>query len=355
MERIIFFIGTLGEGGAQRVISILAKAMTDSGRSVKILLYKEQQLFYSVDDRVEIDYVIRETQTSNIVKNLLYIRRYFHLNADRIFSFLAPFNILAIIAHIGLKNTLVVADRNDPRKVPANVVLRKIRDFLYRFANGVVLQTRSNQAYFSKTVQKKSIVICNPVDLGEKQGLALRSKKGKTIVSIGRLMPQKNQQLLIRAFADMHREYPEYQLVIYGEGPERENLEKLAEELGVSEWVSMPGNKKNIFDYIASAEMFVLSSNYEGMPNALIEAMCLGLPVVSTKVSGAIDLIRHDENGLLAECGSQEQLKQMMIKIASDAQLRKSYGENAVQINEQLSLDSVSRQWCGFKDTTKGI
>lgn len=350
-KRYVFFDATLQQGGAERVIALLSGRMAENAEDTKILLYYDEEIFYEIDPRIKIDVVEKHTKTKNILKNILWMRKYFKNHADVVISFLAPFNILSLIATFGLKTSIVVADRNDPRHVPENKYVRKVRDFLYRFADGVVLQTRYNQAYFPTKIQDNSTIIFNPINLGEKAGAALTCEKRKEIVSVGRLMPQKNQKMLIEAFARVHRKFPEYTLVIYGDGPCREQLETMTRELGVEQNVLFPGSVKDLHDRIVYAELFVLSSDYEGMPNALTEAMCLGLPAISTAVSGATDLIAHNENGLLVSCGDTDAMADAIEKMLSDRELREKCAESAVALNERLAVDSICSQWIRYIDS----
>ena len=344
-KRIVFFDGTLMQGGAERVISILSRHLSERGFSVQILLLYDREIFYEIAPSVRVTVVEKESGSKNLLKNLLWVRRFFEKNADVVISFLAQFNMFALVAHTGLKSKIIVADRNDPRHMPNRQYLRKLRNLLYRFADGVVVQTSHNKEYFSKDVQKKSIVIHNPVDLGDLAGKAIGAEKKREIVSVGRLMPQKNQSMLLEAFAAIRDEFPDYVLTIYGEGPERSNLERKADELGIGDRVFLPGSVKDVHDRIISSELFVLSSDYEGMPNALIEAMCLGLPCISTKVSGATDLIRDGENGLLIEVGDCDEMKGALRQMLLNEELRERSGKQAVLLNDALETEKITAQW----------
>ena len=344
-RRIVFFIGTLGNGGAERVISILTRHLANMGLSIEIVLYYDSVPFYEIHPDVRITYVERETSSKNILKNLLWLRRYFKKNADLVISFLAQFNMLALVALFATRIPTIVADRNDPRHMPKQGLLRTTRNLLYHLADVVVVQTQHNKMYFSKALQRKCRIIYNPIDLGEKQGLALRTKKKRKIVSAARLMRQKNQLMLIDAFAKIKEEFPNHTLTIYGDGPFRNELENRIEALGLTGSVELPGKVQNVFDCIADAELFVLSSDFEGMPNALIEAMCLGLPVISTRVSGATDLIVDGKNGLLTDVGDTEQMAVCMSRMLADAALRKSCAEEALKLNDQLCVDRITDQW----------
>ncbi len=351
-KRIVIFIGALESGGAERVVSTLSGELAERGYSVEVLTYYDRKRFYPLNDKVKYTAVERETGTTSPMKNLFFIRKYFKKNADCILSFLAPFNMLAVASLMFCRLPLIVCDRNDPRKVPSNELLRKVRNFLYRFATGVVLQTSNNKAYFSKKVQKRSTVIFNTVMVGDMAGAALKAEKSPRIVSVGRLMAQKNQLMMLSAFAKIHADFPEYTLTVYGEGPMREQLEAKIAELGIADCVNLPGAQSNVYEYYADAELFVLSSDYEGMPNALAEAMCVGLPAVSTAVSGTEDLIRDGESGVVCPVGDEAAFEAAMRKMLSDDGLRKACAAEAVKVNDLLEREKIIGQWVGFIEKT---
>lgn len=344
-DRIVFFIATLTNGGAERVISILSKWLACAGKNVEIVLYFDSAPFYEIHPDVNITYVERETGSRKLHKNLIWLRRYFSKNADVVISFLAKFNMIALLALWGTGIPVLVADRNDPRQIPKQAPLRLARDILYHLADSVVVQTQHNKSYFSNALQKKCRIIYNPVDLQEKKGMALRTEKKKRVVSVARLMKQKNQLMLIDSFAKIGEEFLEHTLTIYGEGPYREVLENRIRELGLESRVFLPGKTQNVFDSIADAELFVLSSDFEGMPNALIEAMCLGLPVISTRVSGATELIQDGKNGLLTDVDSGAQLTAAMRRMLENPELRKNCAREAVRLNDLLNTDHIVEQW----------
>lgn len=344
-RRYLFFIGTLCNGGAERVVSILAGKMAEKGLNIEILTYYERERSYEIHPNVKISSVETLTKTTNKIKNLFWLRKYFRENAKVVLSFLAPFNMMAIIAGMGSGIPVIVADRNDPNKVPSNRVIRIIRDFLYVFADKIVVQTEKNKKYFNCSIQKKCIVIYNPVDLGDYHAIALKTHSKRKIVTAGRLMPQKNQKMLINAFSAILKQKMEYELVIYGEGPNRQELECLVKERGLESKVSLPGNVTDLYEKIKDAELFVLSSDYEGMPNALIEAMCMGLPCISTKVSGAIDLIQNGKNGILTEIGSESELTGAMQMLLGNNDARLRLAKEAVKLGDELSTDKIVKQW----------
>lgn len=343
--KIEFFVGEFSEGGAERVISILANELTSRGHEVVVLKYFNSINYYKTDERVRIYSLEECTGTKSKLKNISYLHK--HLKSfDGVFvSFLAPFNILALIANTGNRTPLIVADRNDPSKLPGNKYLRLLRDYLYLFADRVIVQTNKNKAYFSDKVQSKTEVIYNPLILNGMEGKALNSTKSKIIINIGRLEPQKNQDMLIYAFKKFHEIHPDYKLVIYGEGSCRKELESRVKNLNLNDCISMPGNVKDIFDKLCECEFFVLSSNYEGMPNALIEAMGLGVPVISTMVSGATDLIENGKNGILIDVSDADALLNSMVKLAESEELRKKLSLEAVKLTDVLNSRNICDTW----------
>ena len=166
--KIVIAVGSLEQGGAERVIANLSKDLAQKGHSVEILLYYDRKIGYEIDERVKVTADEAHIGKASIIKHMRFRRSYVKKSgADVFVSFLAPFNMLNIVTLFGLKIPLVVADRNDPRKIPKNPIIRWARNFLYLFADGVVLQNKRNEEYFSRAIRKKSKIIYNSMDLGE--------------------------------------------------------------------------------------------------------------------------------------------------------------------------------------------
>ena len=163
-------------------------------------------------------------------------------------------------------------------------------------------------------------------------------------------MPQKNQKMLIEAFSKIHSNYPEYQLVIYGEGKLRHQLQEQIDLLGLQERISLPGSRSDVLEQIKDASLFVLPSDFEGMPNVLIEAMALGLPCISTDCpcGGPRELIQNGVNGILISVGDVEALACEMSKVLDDSEMSALLGKNAVQIREKLNMEKIGKEWLTF-------
>lgn len=347
--KIIISDSTMMHGGAERVIANLSNRLIQLGHEVELLLFYDRPIWYELDERIRITIDEKYIGKASILRHMLWRRKYLkRVKPDVVLSFLAPYNMVNIVSLLGTPIPLIVADRNDPRFVPEKKVIRWLRDFLYKFADGIVLQSNNNKAYFSKDIQKKSTVILNAVDVGEYRGSAVHSIKNKEIVSVGRLIQQKNPWMLLEAFSNIHEKYNDYKLVYYGEGELLEPLKSKAIEYGISERVEFRGAVSDVFERLRVSELFVMSSEYEGMPNALLEAMCIGVPVISTKVSGAVDVIENDINGILVDRNDVKQLTRAMERMLSNPEFRKTCACSAVNLADTLESDIIADQWISF-------
>lgn len=345
-KRIVICSLTLQYGGAERVISILSNRLACHYESVELLLYYDREICYDLHPDVRITVVERETRTGNRPGNMLWIRRYLLNHADCVISFLASLNILVLSALMGTGVCKVVADRSDPYRVPANAFLRKARNLLYRTADAVVVQTEKSYGYFPPIVQRKARVIHNPTSVKrDDRGLALRTEKQDLVVCVGRLMAVKDPFVLLSAFDMFHESFPSYRLVWFGEGEMREEMEKWIAKKGLGNCVQLPGTRKDIVREMAAAKMFVMTSKYEGMPNALIEAMSIGLPCICTRVAGAEELIEAEKNGILVPVGGINECRDAMTRVAENGEYAENLGRNAAETADMLDVENIMRQW----------
>ncbi len=160
-------------------------------------------------------------------------------------------------------------------------------------------------------------------------------------------MKEKNYPFLIRSFISFHENNPDYKLEIYGEGPEKKKIQDIIDEQGASSFVSLCGERRDVLYCVKDAFAYILSSNLEGMPNALIEAMALGLPCISTDCpsGGPADLIDDGNNGILVPVGDIEKMRAAMERVVSDSAFRLRIGSNAIQIRERLDIEVVCKLW----------
>ena len=344
-KRIVFVIGSMRRAGAERVISILANRYVESGWEVDILTLLDKKNDYILDKKIRVISLCKLDKSR--IKQLPYwiksIRRYvINNNPDRIVSFIARINIITIIACFGLDKSIIVSERNDPKNDGRSIIVKAMTNLLYPYCKSVVFQTKWAKECFSKRVQKKGVIIPNPINISTKATGDMIRKK---IVSVGRLSEQKNHKLLIMAFSKVKEIFPEYKLYIYGEGNLRNELEELIKKLGLNESVFLEGNQLNIHERIADAEMFVLSSDYEGLSNALLEAMIMGIPCISTDCAGSTEFIKNGINGILVNKKNVDDLSSAIINLIRDKSLSQKIKKNGVLLSEKLDSKTVFREW----------
>ena len=221
-------------------------------------------------------------------------------------------------------------------------------------ADGVVFQTEGARAHFPGKIYDNSTVIPNPAVIkpavAENLSKYLHTceERDNRIVSVGRLsIVQKRQDVLLGAFRIVYEKYPQMQLVLYGDGEDREKIRALAEEMGLADCVVLAGNTNQVEENICTARAFVLTSDYEGIPNALIEALSVGVPAVSTDCSpgGAALLIRDGENGFLVPRGDAQAVADRLLKVVEEPQLADHFSAEGPKIIEEFSEDRIADLW----------
>ena len=350
---IAMSISSLTKGGAERVMVNLAEHFVSEGHQVTIVTQYRKENEYAISPQIK--RVISDIEGEEISKSriLNFVRRFRKLRGiwkaekpDMILSFIGKNNMMAVLTSRGLSIPVAVSVRGEPKEEYYNGILRFGAKVLFGFAEGVILQTRRCFDFFPDRVKKNAVILHNPVSASFFRD-RYEGVREKTVVAVGRVDNNKNHEMLIRAFAEISAEFPEYQLIIYGEGPERERLKKMVEQMGMAERISLPGSIDNVSEAIYKAEVFVLPSNTEGVPNTLIEAMLMGLCVISTDCpcGGPADLVNHGENGLLFPVGDTEALKEQLALVLSDADLREHLGKNATTIKDVFWPEKVYGEW----------
>lgn len=263
-----------------------------------------------------------------------------------VISFYNDVAALTALAITGYHIPLIYSERNDPNRVNQRKMDKVYRKIVERSARGFVFQTTGAQKCYPKKVQDRSDVILNPLETAGFPTHDFTSEK-KEIVTVGRLEPQKNQKILIDAFSKIANDFLDYDLTIYGEGSLRPELEQFVQSKGLQNRVILPGSKNRIQEHIKDAALFVLSSDYEGIPNALIEAMAIGLPCISTDCSpgGARELINDGENGIIVDCGNSDALAKAMVSLLEDRKKAQEMGINAKKICRRADKDLVCDRW----------
>ncbi|MBD5458799.1 MAG: glycosyltransferase family 4 protein [Lachnospiraceae bacterium] len=351
--KLAFYIGSLDKGGAERVFVNLAEYFKNKGyQIVMVTQYRKAEEYELADGikRVISDITPQETTGSRLINFYRRVRKLHRVwkeeAPDLVLSCVGKNNFMAIVTTMFTKTKPVVSVVGETKEEYPGRLMRFLANLLFPYASGVILQTERSRSFFSKKVSKTAIILpnsLNPLFLRER----FQGEREKRIVSVGRLDANKNHEMMIRAFAALADRYPEYTLTIYGEGELREALLKLIGSLNLEDRVFLPGVIPDVAEKIEKAAMFLLVSYSEGISNALIEAMALGLPVIATDVpsGGTQELIRHGENGLVIPTGDEKALEKALDTLLSDRELAEKLGEEAHRIQERLAPDKVNEQW----------
>ena len=310
MKHIVFAIGSLFGGGSERVVSVWASALAEKGYRVSVIVYSRLDSEYPISDKVEV-YPIAESQRAcsdmSVLKRVLAIRKLLRkLNPDVVISFLPIIQVYVRIASLGLRLPRIETIRISPWDTDVlSSKHAKLWFNCFETCSALILQSQDQKAFFSEKVQKKSVVIPNPINPKyvetKKDDYDPASHK---IVAAGRLSEQKNYKMMIDAVKIVSEEYADVSLRIYGVGSLEQELSSYIKAQGVAGNVKLMGRTNELYNVYKEADLYVMSSDYEGMPNALAEAMAIGLPCISTDCkTGPRDLIDDGENGFLVPCG----------------------------------------------------
>lgn len=342
--KIIFVIPNMTGGGTERVISLLSDAYIRMGFEVAIMQFAGYEHAYQLNDKVE-DFSVAPQSNGNpviMLKRLITMRKYFHQNPDsHIFAFCVMGAVFSVITTWGMKRNILVAERNSPDSCH----VKTLRNWAYKHAARITFQTPDGIAYFPKWITGKAMVIPNPVDSSmPPRYTGVRSHR---IVTVGRLHKQKNHALLLEAFADFSQQFPDYELHIYGQGELEQPLKAQAEQLHISKKVVWHGFCSDVREKIRDAAIFVLSSDYEGISNSMLEALSMGIPTISTDcpIGGARIYISPEKSGILVPVRDKKAMVEAMLRIASDEDLAERLSVNASRIKEQYSVKKIAEKF----------
>ena len=351
MKKIVFLIGSLHNGGAERVISVLANEFVKK-YEVHILTIMEDKVDYDLDSNINYKYIMKDDEgKKGIIRNYIRIKKIRDFvkktNPDVVISFLWATNIIAILSCLFLPQCLILSERNDPKHEPGSGILRLIRNCLFRIRkkNYFVFQTEYAQSCFSNYIKRKSKIIFNPIkdNLPEKYTDVRKNK----IVCVARLVSEKNISMLLKAFKKVYEKYPDYLLFLYGRGPLEKQLKEESLNLGIRDNVIFKGFSKNVHSEIIDAKLFVLPSNFEGISNAMIEALALGIPTICTDCPayGAREFITDGENGYLIDVNDEKALEDKMLSVITNVSLQNKFSQNATKIRNNLNSNQICKQW----------
>lgn len=341
-KKILFSVPTLGGGGAERVVSVLSSELAERGYDISVLLHTKLEKEYLLSDKVKL---IRIEPNNNKTKNpLKRVGRLFHKidlmrtvlkenNYDIVIPFLGHNCILMYTANLFLKNKYIFTVRNrmdDDRNTFFGKIMLFLQLKIATKSDAIFLQTEEQLVYFQEKNRIKTFIVPNPVNSKMFVTEVKEITQVRKVISLGRLHKQKNHEMLIDAFFKIKDSCSDLVLEIYGVGELYDILQSKIKSYGLTHRVTLCGRTEQPETVYQQADMFVLSSDYEGLPNALMEAMASGLPCISTACpTGPSDIIQHLENGLLVPVGGVNELAEAMKLLTSDVELANKLARNA--------------------------
>lgn len=353
--KVAFFLANLGSGGTERVTCTIANYLSDKGHDVVIFTLLKTKCVYPLNDSIRMIPLSNQpgSDRSKLRGIINHVKRYFRfidfVKAEKPDVLVSMLNLpiyISLLAKRKLKIPVLISERGDPNTLYSNHGIHHFMvNWLYPKADKLVFQTKNASDYFNKIPDRKKVVIPNPLN-PKFINHPVPEKRSKDIAAVGRLNSAKNYPLLIEAFAKIDPEIRSM-LKIYGEGELKTDMEALTERMGLSESVSFEGFCEDVEERIFDVGCYVLSSDHEGMPNALLEAMALGIPCVSTDCpcGAPRQLINNMENGILVPVGNTDALTNAISLILSDDVLAARLGKNARDTMSAYLPEVINPLW----------
>ncbi len=341
-KKITFVCNHLGGGGAERVLVALANFYSSKQYEVNILVLNKN-VCYPLSPSVNVEEL---NSAFNFFSRIYRVRKLVRAQKpDVVIAWEYYPNLITAAACLGLNMKLVLAERANPRTTGAGLIKTPLRNFLYRFCNTLVCQTPDIKAFFPQYIQKKAIIIPNPISA--KLPMPYKAERNKNIVNFCRLAKVKNLPLLINAFEIFYKTHTEYTLHIFGDGNIKKELEQMINHKNLQHVIFIHPAQKDIHEQILQSAMFVSSSDTEGLSNSMLEAMALGLPSICTDCDGggARMIMRNEENGLLVPKGNAQALSNAMARVADDSALASRLAANGIKLREELNIAHIAQLW----------
>lgn len=348
---IVFITTSIGYGGASKMLTYVANQLCHRGHNIAIINLKltAQGISQAVDDTItlyDVDGKKHGFGKLKCVKEIAQIAK--QEKAELLVGFTLFPNLFACLAsrHLGIPS--VISERGDPYRTMGKDLVSKLFLWIVNRSKGGVFQTGGAKDFYGKGLQKRGVVIPNPIFIKGEVPAVAHEDREKTVVSVGRLDNyQKRYDVMLKAFQLFSQKHPEYVLKLYGDGSDVELIKNWTGELNIADRVRFMGLTKQPMQDIARDGMFLITSDYEGISNSLLEAMAVGLPCVSTDHTpgGARLLITDHEDGLLAPMGDAQKLAEAMCEFAENPTLAQRCGERAKDVIDRFDENRIIDQW----------
>lgn len=354
--RMLLVITGLGSGGAERVLASLANAWSSRGDDITILTWDSFPAFYPIRSSVRRVSVGLAANSSGVLNGVCANRRRIgalrrclrQLAPDVVVSFMDRTNVLTICATFGLGTPTIVCEHNDPAQLRVGAIWSALRLLIYPMAGAVTFLTANVVRRWRPLLGSKAVPMPNPVVVDEQDGGSddRLFKHPHNLIAVGRLVPQKGFDLLLEAFRHVAPRYEQWGLTILGEGDLRPNLERMVEKFSLGGRVHLAGRVTNPFAWFRQADLFLMTSRFEGFPCSLCEALACGLPAISFDCdSGPRDIIRHEVDGLLVPPLQVEALAAAMDRLMADPAERARFSARAPEILRRYSIHNILQRW----------
>ncbi len=355
-EKIAIVIESLGGGGAQHVAATLANAWAGNRIDVTVITFQAPETdVFKLHAPISRVVIAGSKPSGNLAAALIgNLRRIGRLRAalkacraPTVLAFIGSTNILTLLASTGLNRRVIISERNDPVRQSLGRPWNLLRKLVYRHAYLVVANSKSAITTMSAYVPAEHLCwLPNPLRVapaGSAESVAVASPY---FLAVGRLDRQKGHDILLEAFAMLKTDLPDWRMVVLGDGPLRDNLQGMAANLSISDRVYFAGFAENPFPWYRAAQIFIHPARFEGLPNAVLEAMNERLPVVVTDAQeGLRDFVVDRVSGLVVPVGSADALAAAMVELAKDPNLRQHLGAAAHSAVELCRADNAVTAW----------
>lgn len=343
MKRVAIVAQGLSNGGAEKVASIIANYLASHQYDILFICAYSKVKEYNINIAIKVinlDNFGNNKILKAINRNIQIYKIIKEYKAEIVISFITKDMFYTVLHNV----PVIFSLRNDPARIDSDFLSSHIREYDYKHSKRIVFQTEEAKYFFDKSIQERGIIIDNPLQTDQ---LPQWNPSKKTFVTACRLNKQKNLPLLIQAFILFHRHHPDYQLEIYGDGPLAMQLSELIYSNHAENFIFLKGRTNDIYKIMSEASVFVLTSDFEGVSNSMLEALCIGIPCICTDCppGGARMFIKNNLNGYLVPVGNKEELVERMEEAILNLDKFKNNIYRIFELRKRLNVETICEKW----------